>query len=157
MKTIGCAILLAACSLCHADNLTFIGHLVTPPVCTISNNARIDVNFRDVIITRIDGNNYRQPLEYKITCDSSVRDNSMAMTLTLTGDVVDFDDAAIKTNADGLGIKIWENNQPFKPGSTITVDEANLPVLEAVPVKSVSANLSEQNFEVRATLRVDYQ
>ncbi len=79
------------------------------------------------------------------------------MTLTLTGDVVDFDDAAIKTNADGLGIKIWENNQPFKPGSTITVDEANLPVLEAVPVKSVSANLSEQNFEAWATLRVDYQ
>ena len=99
MKTIGCTILLAACSLCHADNLTFIGHLVTPPVCTISNNARIDVNFRDVIITRIDGNNYRQPLEYKITCDSSVRDNSMAMTLTLTGDVVDIDDA-IKTNTD---------------------------------------------------------
>lgn len=59
----------------------------------------------------------------------------MAMTLTLSGSVSDFNPAAVNTSVAGLGIELRQNDQPFTLGSTITVNEQSIPVLKAIPVK----------------------
>ncbi len=46
------------------------------------------------LINKIDGTRYAQNVPYEITCDSTVRDETMAMTLTLSGSVSDFNPAA---------------------------------------------------------------
>lgn len=140
-----------------ADNLKFHGTLVAGPKCTIDNGNTIDVNFNNILIEKIDGSNYSQPVPYTITCDSTYRDGSMAMTLTLNGTAVAFNSAAIATSVDGLGIELRQNNTPFTVGSTMTINESSPPTLTAVPVKKSGGTLPEGGFEAWATLQVDYQ
>lgn len=158
MNKFAIALLLCASGAAQAaDNLKFHGTLVAGPKCTIDNGNTIDVNFNNVLIEKINGSNYSQPVPYTITCDSAYRDDSMAMTLTLSGTAVAFNNAAIATSVDGLGIELRQNNTPFKVGSTLTINEASRPTLTAVPVKKSGATLKEGGFEAWATLQVDYQ
>ncbi|RAU36696.1 fimbrial protein [Enterobacter sp. ECC-175] len=140
-----------------ADNLKFHGTLIAGPKCTIDNAQTIDVNFNNVLIEKIDGSNYSQPVPYTITCDSTYRDEAMSMTLTLSGTPVEFNNAAVATSVEGLGIELRQNNTPFTIGSNITIQEASRPTLTAVPVKKSGATLKEGGFEAWATLQVDYQ
>lgn len=96
-----------------ADNLKFHGTLISPPNCTINNDQTIDVEFGNLLINKIDGTRYAQNVPYEITCDSTVRDETMAMTLTLSGSVSDFNPAAVNTSVAGLGIELRQNDQPF--------------------------------------------
>ncbi|MEO3990392.1 fimbrial protein [Pseudocitrobacter cyperus] len=146
-----------ACHCALAENLTFHGRLVTPPICTINNNQTIEVPFDEVDIDEINGANFAKEVPYTITCDSSVRFSSMSMTLTLLGTPVDFDNAAVETTVNGLGIQLRQNDSAFTVGSTITIDEQAKPTIKAVPVKKTGVALQEGAFEGWATLQVDYQ
>lgn len=42
------------------SDITFHGTLVSPPACAISDGKTVEVEFRDVIIDNINGNNFRQ-------------------------------------------------------------------------------------------------
>lgn len=154
-------ILLLCCltvgSACAEGDLTFHGFLVRPPDCVISNDQTIEVNFVDVQIEEIDGTKFMQNLPYTIDCDSPDRYSDLTMSLTLTGNVTDFNNAAVMTDVSGLGIEILHGNTPFELGSTLTVSEQALPVLKAVPVKKTGAVMYAGNFEGWATLQVDYQ
>ncbi|ECD0766498.1 fimbrial minor subunit StfF [Salmonella enterica subsp. enterica serovar Papuana] len=138
-----------------AENLKFHGTLISPPNCTINNDQTIDVEFGNLLINKIDGTRYAQNVPYEITCDATVRDETM--TLTLSGSVSDFNPAAVNTSVAGLGIELRQNDQPFTLGSTITVNEQSIPVLKAIPVKKSGASLKEGGFDATATLQVDYQ
>lgn len=158
MKKIALMMLLGSNFAAQADNnIKFHGTLISPPNCTISNGKTIEVAFGNVLINKIDGTRYMQDVPYEITCDSTVRDESMAMTLTLSGSGTDFNEAAVGTSVQGLGIELRQDDQPFTLGSTITVNENSIPVLKAVPVKKSGASLTEGDFDAAATLQVDYQ
>lgn len=158
MKKITLIILLSGCfAVQAADNLKFHGTLISPPNCSINSGNTIEIPFGDVLINKIDGTRYMKDVPYEITCDSAVRDPSMAMTLTLTGTPVGFNNAALSTNVAGLGIEIQQDEQPFTLGTTIPVNEQSKPVLKAVPVKQSGAALKEGDFDATATLQVDYQ
>lgn len=158
MKKIALILTLSGCFAAQAaDNLKFHGTLISPPSCTISNGNTIEVEFGDVLINKIDGTRYIKDVPYEITCDSTLRDESMAMTLTLSGAATSFNNAAITTTVPGLGIELQQNDTPFVLGSTITVDEQSIPTLKAVPVKQSGVALVEGEFDATATLQVDYQ
>lgn len=157
MNKIVFALLIGSCTVQAAENLKFHGTLVTGPVCTISNNETIEVNFNNVLIDKIDGNNYVQNVPYEITCDSTARDASMAMTLTLSGTQTAYNTAAIDTDISGLGIELRHDGLPFTIGSVITINEQAKPVLTAAPVKQSGVVLTEGAFAAWATLQVDYQ
>lgn len=138
-------------------DMTFRGTLVEPPPCTINNSSRIDVDFGDRLgITKVDGVNYRQPMNYQITCENNAN-GSWALTLSLSGAAASFDVNALQTSKPGLGVRVYQNDMPFRPGSTLPIDLANPPRLEAVPVQNAGAPLTEGAFEAWATLRADYR
>lgn len=138
-------------------DMMFHGTLITPPPCTINHDNRIDVNFGERVgIKKVDGVNYRQLMNYQITCEGAGSGN-WALTLSLSGSSTGFDNEALSTNKTDLGIRVYQNDQPFTPNSTLKIDLANPPRLEAVPVKSAGATLTEGAFEAWATLRADYQ
>lgn len=137
-------------------DMTFRGTLITPPPCTIDDGNRIDVNFGERVgITKVDGVNYRQLVNYQIRCEQGAS-GTWALTLTLGGGVAGFDKQALLTNRDNLGIRVYQNDQPFTPGSTLKIDLANPPRLEAVPVQKAGATLRAETFEAWATLKADY-
>lgn len=139
------------------SNVSFHGYLVQPPNCSISNGQNIELTFRDVNIDDINGSNYEQVMPYTITCDTAVRDPQMEMTLTWSGTQSDFDDSAVATDLNGLGIHLKQAGSDFKLHTPLVVNETSLPVLTAVPVKKSGVDLPESDFEAWATLQVDYQ
>ncbi|EHX7793000.1 fimbrial protein [Escherichia coli] len=139
------------------SNVSFHGYLVQPPNCSISNGQNIELTFRDVNIDDINGSNYEQVVPYTITCDTAVRDPQMEMTLTWSGTQSDFDDSAVATDLNGLGIHLKQAGSDFKLHTPLVVNETSLPVLTAVPVKKSGVDLPESDFEAWATLQMDYQ
>lgn len=138
--------------------MTFRGTLLTPPPCRINDGNQVEVDFgQRVGINKVDGVNYRQVLNYQITCDSASGGN-WALSLSLKGTASGFDKQALATNKkDELGIRIYRDDEPFTPGSVLNITLDNPPRLEAVPVKKPGATLSEGAFEAWATLQADYQ
>ena len=140
-----------------ADNMNFHGTLIAPPSCTINDESKIDVNFGERIgVNKVDGVNYRQTVDYGIRCDVSA--GKWDISLWLKGTRTSFDEAAVQTQerAD-LGIRLYQNGQPFILNKALPIDPQNLPVLEAVPVKAPGAALTEGAFEAMAMLEVVYQ
>lgn len=137
--------------------MNFHGTLLVPPPCTINDGDRIEVNFgKHMGINKVDGVNYRQPVNYQITCGKG-ESGDAALTLSLKGTATGFDQQALLTDKSDLGIRVYQNDKPFTPGSTLTIDQANPPRLEAVPVKNSGATLTEGKFEAWATLYAEYR
>lgn len=137
-------------------DMSFHGTLITPPPCTINDNERIDVDFGERLgINKVDGVNYRIPVNYQISCENGNSGDSLS--LSLSGTPVVFDEQALQTDRTDLGIRLYWNDTPFTPNSRIEVNPANPPRLEAVPVKRTGATLTEGAFEAWATLQADYQ
>ncbi|MBJ2078383.1 fimbrial protein [Serratia ureilytica] len=137
-------------------DMTFHGTLIAPPPCTINDGEQIDVDFGDRVgITKVDGVNYRMPVNYQISCEQA--GNGWAMSLSLNGTATGFDGEALQTDKSDLGIRVYRNDVPFTPNSAVDIDPTNPPVLEAVPVKQAGATLTEGTFEALATLQADYQ
>ncbi|CTS48827.1 putative fimbrial protein [Escherichia coli] len=97
MKRLVLCIFCMGCGIAQAadEDITFHGKLVSPPACTISDGKTIEVEFTDVIIDNINGDNFRQDVPYEITCDPDVTNDAWEMTLTWTGTQTSYDDAAI--------------------------------------------------------------
>ncbi len=138
-------------------DMTFRGTLIEPPPCSINDGSQVDVDFGERVgINKVDGVNYRQLMNYQITCENG-SSGAWALTLNLSGTAAGFDNNALMTSKNNLGIRVYQNDEPFTPGSTLNIDLANPPRLEVVPVKKADTTLTEGAFEAWATLRADYQ
>lgn len=145
--------LLFSLPLSAVDNVLFRGTLIEPPACTIND---VDIDFGDRVgVKKVDGVNYLKTIDYLISCEPGAM--GLDMTLTLSGQKTSYDDAAIQTNVADLGIRVLHNGQPFTLDTPIDVDPNNPPTLEAVPVKTPGATLSERAFVATATLQAQYQ
>ncbi|MGL5385889.1 MAG: fimbrial protein [Enterobacterales bacterium] len=147
-------VLLAVSPLWAADNMSFRGALIEPPPCQVNNGSDIDVPFDKVGVNTVDGINHRRQVPYVLDCTAGPAWN---MVLTLIGPSASFERATLQTNIANLGIKIYQNGQPFDLDTPLGIDPQNPPRLEAVPVKKTGSELPEGAFEVTATLRADYQ
>jgi type 1 fimbria pilin len=154
MSTLLSLALLAISPLQAADNMSFRGTLIEPPPCLVNNGTNIDVPFDKIGVNTVDGINHRQQINYVLDCTAGP---AWSMVLTLIGPAASYESATLQTNVANLGIKIYQNGQPFELSTPIAIDPQNPPLLEAVPVKKLGTELVEGMFEVTATLRADYQ
>lgn len=146
---------MAAFSSAQAVQVNFSGGVVESIPCTINNSQSIPLDFGNAVIIRnLDGVKYSKLIEYEIFCSAvgTVR-------LTLKGTETSFDDAAIQTDINGLGIRINQGGQPFTLNSPIAIDPASPPVLVAVPVADPDPAKKPATgaFRATATLMADYQ
>ena len=151
--------LLALCSIgfCSAAsaNLTFNGTLNEPPPCTIDSGSTIEVDFGDVGTKRVDGVKYRRAVGYTIRCGASTL--PWLLKLSVKGTETTFDNTALRTTAPDLGIRLYQNNAPFRLNTPLDISLAAPPTLEVVPVKRPGSVLKAQGFTAVATLLAEYQ
>ncbi|MBB3303873.1 MULTISPECIES: fimbrial protein [unclassified Enterobacter] len=139
-----------------APNLLLKGTIIEPPPCKINDDQPIDISFgEDLGVSKINGDNYRQKINYVIKC--ATNDSSFKLMLTVSGNIMSKDNTAIRTSKSGLGIRILQNNQRVRIGSTWIIDMTSPPVLEAVPVADPAIKLSEGSFLATASLVAEYQ
>ncbi|CAI1050191.1 fimbrial protein [Serratia quinivorans] len=138
------------------DNMRFSGTLIEPPPCTINDGGEVDVDFGNRVgVTKVDGVNYLQPVNYRITCGPGAR--AWSMTLEVVGTPADYDEAAIESNVDDLAVRLLQNGKRFTLNKPIPIKLNTPRTLEAVPVKRPGAALKEGAFEATATLLAVYQ
>ncbi len=139
-----------------AENMRFSGTLIEPPPCTINDGGKVDVDFGERVgVSKVDGDNYRQPVNYRISCRPDA--GTWYLTLTVVGTAASYDAAAIKSNVEDLAIRLLQNGRLFTLNQPLPVTLNAPPTLEAVPVKRPGATLKEGAFEATATLLAVYQ
>lgn len=142
------------------DNLQFTGNLLAPPGCTVSDKGgRIEVRFQtNIAVNRIDGERYRQAIPYQIECPGAAGSEiTWHMRLTLRGAYAHFDSTALKTSENDLGIKVLLGGTALIPNQAreLDVNASTIPVLEAVPVKMIGAELPSTKFTASALLMAE--
>lgn len=140
----------------NTANVTVKVTILSPPSCTINNDRPIEVRFGDVMTTRVNGVNYRMPVNYSLYC-TSLKKNELRMQII--GDAIDLGKAtnALATNVTGFGIQLQRGSTPFNINDTLDFVYPAKPVLYAVPVKRNGVTLPTRYFVATATMSVDYQ
>lgn len=137
-----------------ATTVTVKVTVVAPPPCVINGDRPIEVNFGEVMTTRVDGNNYRTAVGYTLSCNGQSKN---AMKLQVQGTGAAFDSTALKTNKTALGIQLQQGSSKLALNSWLNFTYPNKPELWAVPVKQSGTTLSGGEFTAGATLKVAYQ
>lgn len=128
--------------------------VVAPPPCTINDDQPITVEFGEVMTTKVDGENYKMPVNYSLTCTGGSRN---AMTLKISGNAMSSDKSALQTDKAGLGVRLLEGDSRYVINSQIKFTYPGKPVLYAVPVQLGGTTLTGGEFNAAATMSVAYQ
>ncbi|CAI1929832.1 fimbrial protein [Serratia marcescens] len=159
LRLLACTLFLSTLPGHAADNtaaMTFSGILNEPPACVINNGQQIDVDFGERVgISKVDGQNYLQTINYRIDCEPGGSGQTLGLTLIATAS--GFDSAAVPTSVPDLAIRLLLAGNAFVLNKRVAIDAANPPVLQAVPVKRKGSELKPQAFSAQATLLADYQ
>ena len=128
--------------------------VVAPPPCVINDDRPIDVEFGDVMTSRVDGYNYKMPVNYTLSCTGGT---SNAMKLQVKGTGAAFDTTLLQTNKAKLGIELRQGDSKLAVNDWLNFTFPNKPELWAVPVKQSGATLTGGEFSAGATMTVAYQ
>jgi type 1 fimbria pilin len=136
------------------SNLTISGNILLPPPCVINGDQVITVDFtNEVMTTRVDGINYRQPVPYTLECSAS---STNALTMQIQGMDAGFA-GALQTSKGDLGIALSSDGQAIPVNSWLNFTLPNQPKLFATLVKRPGTTLTAGYFTSGATMVVDYQ
>lgn len=133
--------------------LLMSGTLLEPPPCTINNGQSIDIDFGEVGINKVNGENYLKRVDYRVTCDENSQQSGM--TLGIKGLATSFSSSALQSSVADLGILLLLDGRDMTLNTSYPFDIKNPPELGAVPVKN--GELKEGGFSAAATLYVSYQ
>ncbi|WP_193161054.1 fimbrial protein [Serratia ureilytica] len=148
------ALPMLVCAAPSATVITVKVTVVAPPPCVINDDRPIEVEFGDVMTTRVDGDNYKMPVNYTLSCTGSA---SNAIKLQVKGAGAAFDATVLQTNQTGLGIELRQGGSKLAVNSWLNFTYPNKPELWVVPVKQTGATLTGGEFSAGATMAVDYQ
>lgn len=136
------------------SSLSISGNILLPPPCVINGDHVITVDFtNEVMTTRVDGINYRQPVPYTLECSAS---STNALKMQIQGIGAGFA-GALQTTKGDLGIALSSDNQGVPVNSWLNFTLPNQPNLFATLVKRPGTTLSGGTFTAAATMVVDYQ
>ncbi|ERK07682.1 fimbrial protein [Serratia fonticola] len=127
--------------------------VVAPPPCVINDDRPIEVEFGDVMTTRVDGDNYKMPVNYTLSCAGGT---SNVMKLQVKGNGATFDATVLQTNKTGLGIELRRGGNKQAVNRWLYFSYPNKPELWAIPVKQLGTTLTGGVFSAGATMAVDY-
>ncbi|HCR2983072.1 TPA: fimbrial protein [Serratia marcescens] len=147
-------LLLANPLLVLALTVTVKATVIMPLPCVINGDRPIEVEFNDVMTTRVDGKRYETPINYTFSC---VGAPSNMMKLQVQGNGAAFDNTVLSTSKAGLGIELRQKDNKLPINRWLNFTYPNKPELWAVPVKQGSITLTGGEFSAAATLKVAYQ
>lgn len=140
------------------ENMNFRGTLLEYPPCEINGGQPVEIDFGEVGINKIDGENYSQTFKIIYDCQGA----STAKILRYQGNVTAFDAAAVQSNIENFGIRLAHRTpdggvSPLTVGSTLLLAaDVGSSTFVVTPVKKSGAELLEGAFTAGATLQLNY-
>ncbi|MGG4665375.1 fimbrial protein [Providencia vermicola] len=129
------------------------GEVLSKP-CTINNGQTIEIDFGDVMTTRVQDEVYKEPIEYTVSCKDGVKPK---LNIFIDGISSSFDQRLLKTSIDNLAVLFKADSTDFPLRSKRSFNFANPAKLDAVLVKKSGSDLPAKSFTATATLKVEYQ
>lgn len=123
--------------------------------CKVNDNQDIHVDFgRNLPAGQIDGLHFMKTLDYNLDCEDLT---SNELELQFEGIAADFNDGYLATDKKELGIKLYMNSAELPLNTWMPFSWPELPVLQAVPVRSATTELETGIFSASATIKIQYQ
>lgn len=139
-------------------NITLKVDIIAPPPCVINNNQPIEVDFGEVLTTRVDGSNYRKPINYNLTCDNEVLvKNTLKIQVQGNSTNLGTMTTVLSTDHNDLGIELQHGNTPLAINHWLSFTYPDTPKLWAVPVMKAGTALETGVFTAASILKIDYQ
>lgn len=135
-------------------NVGFKGHFVGVTHCSINNDQPITVSFGNVGISKVASGKYIKDMHYNLTCDGVAADNKVTMVFKATP--TSWDNQAMVTSADGLGVYILRSGTPVDLNTAMNIDPESPPQFQVQLIKDPATDLTEQAFTAVGTLMVEY-
>lgn len=136
-------------------NISLTGEVIATASCSFSNGDPIKVEFGDVYINEIVGTTYRQMIPYQVNCQGDPDGKTLQMQVS--GTSADGDNSKLKTDANGLTIKLQNGSVTLPLNQWFDFNNASPPTLYAVLEKQNGARFQDgQAFNATATLKVAY-
>ncbi|WP_261307996.1 fimbrial protein [Enterobacter roggenkampii] len=141
-----------------AENMSFRGTLLEHPPCEINGGQPVEIDFGEVGINKIDGENYTQTFTLSYDCEGASTDK----ILRYLGNATAFDPAAVQSNITDFGIRLAHKTSeggvsPIPVGSTLLLAaDVRSSTFVVTPVKKAGADLQEGAFNAGATLQLNY-
>lgn len=169
VSVLGCLSLVPSGWAATSVEVNFTGNLIIAPPCKVlddSGSEQINVDFKDVVIQRIDGTNYREDFNIKLVCDG-IPSGGLALNLTYVATPTQFDTEALQAaqadvNKKDLGIRLYfkDGGKVVSPNSkhgiTVLGGTGTSLAFYAIPVKKPQGDLIAGRFEATATFSLDY-
>ncbi|CAI1175986.1 putative minor fimbrial subunit StfE [Serratia quinivorans] len=139
--------------------VSITGTVLESAPCKINGGNTISVYFgEDLLTTRIDGVNYRKPVNYTLDCTNA---GNRAIRMQIQGLSASFDNKMLATAERrdlGIALRLTARDAEWPINSWMQLDSSmTAPALQAVPVKALGSQLTAGRFSAGATLVVDYQ
>jgi type 1 fimbria pilin len=154
----GCAALLCLPLMVSGGSYTYIdvyvrGEIFIAP-CKINQGDNILIDFKDVSTTRIDNDNYREKLDYRIACQDN---RARAMKLYITGTSSSVDSRYLSTSVSDLAVKFLADDKLMPLNEKITIQYPVQPDIMVVLAKKPAVKLPAGEFNATATIHIDYE
>lgn len=143
--------------LAAAENMAFHGTLIEHPPCKINGGEPVEIDFGEVGVNKVDGQNYAQTFRIMYDCEGTSTDKMLRYLGTATA----FDTAAVQSTIPEFGIQLRHQKDgaitPFAVGSVLAIPAyQGSSQFIATPVKNAGAELQEGAFTAAATLQLEY-
>ncbi|ENU1228713.1 MULTISPECIES: fimbrial protein [Providencia] len=139
----------------YETKISIKGNLITPPPCHIDDGKDIEVDFGNVSIKSIQGNDQKRQVNYQIQCGENK--NNWSMYLMLDGIKSDFDINGLNTGINNLAVKFQLSDTELELGKKYLINPSSPGVLWAVLVRNGNNELKTGDFIANGTMVVEYQ
>ncbi|CAG9429858.1 putative fimbrial-like protein YfcQ [Providencia alcalifaciens] len=142
-----------------AVQATFSGTLIGNSPCMINNNDPIEVDFGDVLIRDVqgqEGSEYSRDVPYTIDCENA--NTSDAMNLRISGIPTSWDGYLLRTSKANLGLQFYVDGLTYELNDDYSFSYGDEPTITVAPEGSNSLSDNDDgDFYATASLTVEYQ
>ncbi|MDD9339845.1 MAG: fimbrial protein [Providencia heimbachae] len=129
------------------------GEVLAKP-CSINNGQAIEIDFGDVMTTRVQDEFYKEPINYTVSCKDGIQPK---LNIFIDGISSAFDQRLLKTSVDNLAVLFKADTSDFPLRNKRSFNFASPIKLDAVLVKKSGTDLPAKSFTATATIKVEYQ
>ncbi|WP_265497757.1 fimbrial protein [Providencia rustigianii] len=119
-------------------------------------NQPITVDMGDLIIKKIDGQQYETEIPYQLDCTDAA--NNPALKMKFDGTQMAGQEAnVLRTSVDNLGLALKMGSSDMTIGKWHPFNYSAHPRLSVIPIASGTGGINDEQMTASATLSVEYQ
>lgn len=135
--------------------LKITGTLSDNRACTINNDNKINIEWKDLITMEMTGENYKQSIITNFQCNAAAK-----MTLKISGDKASFGNGLLASNSDNVAIQFYSDDKKVNVNEGFSYtwsSSASPPRIVVAPVAKNQQLNQQDSFIANASIVITFQ